>query len=398
MTAEPRQFTGPSARDIAEALRGHAEAIGFMLFPAARKAGGFLNVGSLYGEPGDSLKIRLNGPKRGTWADYATSPGDPRGMGDMLKLLQLTLGAGDLKAGVEAAKKFLNLDTMDPRAMERMRLRAEKARARAEREAIDERDAKRRQAEGMWISAATQTPAMPPIKYLEGRGIDFSVLGHLPGAIRFYPKLVQAELSERAGTKMTCPAMVTKATDVFGRHAATHVTYLSFQAGRGWVKLPPVEIEQADPATGEVTIEAVECAKKIFGPWHSLGAHASLHKGDQPHRKLADVKAGTPIYVSEGAEDGLSYAMADPSARVIMAGTLGNIAKLVLPPQAGDLVLLAQNDTKEAALAAREAAIKAQELQARQQGSDRKVRLKLPPPIVKDWNDWLRLPAVVEGQ
>jgi hypothetical protein len=73
-----------------------------------------------------------------------------------------------------------------------------------------------------------------------------------------------------------------------------------------------------------------------------------------------------------------------------MAGTLGNIAVMRLPEQAGDLVLLAQNDTKAAPLAAREDAIKAQQAQARAQGSSRSVRLKLPPQGIKDWNDWLR--------
>ena len=77
---------GPSARDIAQMLRSHAESVGLMIFPGARKAGGFLNIGSLHGEPGDSLKIRLTGPKVGTWADYAESKGHPLGTGDMLKL------------------------------------------------------------------------------------------------------------------------------------------------------------------------------------------------------------------------------------------------------------------------------------------------------------------------
>jgi hypothetical protein len=377
-----REYQGPSAGEIADMLRDHVESLVSMVFPAARRAGGYMAVGSLEGEPGDSLMIQLRGPKRGTWADYAMSKGDPRGTGDMLKLLQLTVGGGDLRKGIDEAKRFLNLDTMDPRALERMQDRAKKARARAETQAADDGERRRRNAEGLWQAGVPLTPSSPAVKYLEGRGIDFARLGKLPGALRYHPKVHHAE----TGRKL--PAIVTKATALDGRHAATHLTYLALGAS-GWVKLPPVAVERADETTGEVTVEHVGCAKKIFGPWWPLGAHAALWKGEQ-RGPLKDVRPGTPVHVSEGIEDGLSYAMADPGARVVMAGTLGNIAVMRLPEQAGDLVLLAQNDTKAAPLAAREDAIKAQQAQARAQGSSRSVRLKLPPQGIKDWNDWLR--------
>lgn len=377
-----RDYPGPNASAIGDMLRDQAEALGSMIFPAARRAGGFLCIGSLDGEPGDSLKITLRGPKRGTWADYAMSKGDPRGTGDMLKLLQMTLGGGDFQRGIEEAKRFLRLDSMDPLALERMEQRAKAARERAAADKADTDEKRRRNAEALWQSAVPLTPSSPAVKYLEGRGIDFALLGHLPGAIRYHHAVIHAE----TGRKL--PAMVTKFNTLDGRHAASHLTFLQFGSG-GWTKLPKLAVERADKDTGLVTTEPVDAAKKILGPAWGLRAHVRLWKAGR-RGALRDVPPGTVLYVSEGIEDGLSYAMADPGAQVLMAGTLGLIGQLELPPQAGELVLLAQNDTKTAPLAAREDAIRAQQAQARAHGSSRAVRLKLPPLQFKDWNDWLR--------
>lgn len=382
-----REFGGPSAREIANMLRDHTEEIARMIFPAAVQAGGFLCIGSIYGERGDSLKITLRGPKRGTWADYATSASDPNGMGDMLKLLQLTLGDGDLRRGIEEAKRFLNLDTMDPKALERMKAKAARRQREAEQDKAAQDERKRREAQGLWMAATPLTASSPPVRYLEGRGIDFAALGKLPGAIRFHHRVIHAETSERRGEKAYLPAMVTRYNAIDGSHAATHVTFLHYDGAHGWVKLPPVELEKMDPDTGELTAKLVKAAKKTHGPTY-WGAHLPIWKG--AHRcSLKDLPAGAAVYVAEGIEDALSYAMADPEARVLGAGTLGNIAVLKVPPQAGDFVLLAQNDSDPKPIASREAAIKAQQAQAREQGSARRVRLKFPLPAFKDWNDWL---------
>ena len=42
------------------------------LFPNGRRVGGEFRIGSLAGEKGESLGIRLTGPKAGVWADFAT--------------------------------------------------------------------------------------------------------------------------------------------------------------------------------------------------------------------------------------------------------------------------------------------------------------------------------------
>lgn len=358
-----------SGRELNELLRPHAEALALRIFPAAKRDGPYLTIGSLHGEPGKSLKIKVRGADAGSWADYATSKSDPRGKGDLIDLLRHTLGDGSHKSGFAEARKYLSLDTMDPGALDRQRERARRATAKQEREkaSLDER--KRLQAEGLWQAASALTPASPAVRYLESRGIDFGVLGRLPGAIRFRSGVWHAELRHEV------PAMVTKFTALTGAHAATHVTYLEYRDGQ-WGKL-----------TG------VERTKIIRGPAHSLRAHLPLWKGAQ-RAPLRDLKPGTPVEVSEGIEDGLSFAMATPEARVVAAGTLGLIEVLALPPQAGDLTLLAQNDTKAQPIEALERAVRAQQAQAREQGSARQVRLRRPPDVFKDWNDWLNAGAL----
>ena len=45
------------------------------LFPAGKRNGANYLVGSIGGEPGKSLSIRLQGEKAGLWKDYATDQG-----------------------------------------------------------------------------------------------------------------------------------------------------------------------------------------------------------------------------------------------------------------------------------------------------------------------------------
>lgn len=368
-------------------LKDRCEEVVSFVLPNAERHGGFMVVGSLAGEPGQTLKIRLTGPKRGTWVEYATTASDPKGKGDMLDLVRYTMFDGQMVPAIKWAKGFFGLDSIDPAVFERQRRRAEAAAAKRLREQMKDDERKRAVAEGHWIGASRLTPSSPPVLYLANRGIDFTVLGKLPGAIRFQRHMFHPELSDMRGEQVLLPAMLTKFNGFAGGHAATHVTFLHFEAGKGWVKLPKVWVEKTDQATGEVTRKLRCFAKKIYGPPFK-SAHMALWKGthDCP---LRDIPRGVPVYCSEGIEDGLSFAMANPQSRVIAAGTLGNIEPLLLPPQAGDFIILAQNDQKTQPIEALESVIRAQQLQAQQQGSARRVMQKRPPQAFKDWNDWL---------
>lgn len=353
--------------DIAEMLRQQPEGLCWHLFPNGKKAGGHFVIGSVEGEAGKSLRVTLRGPKVGTWADYSRAPGEPGGKGDMLKLLQLALGL-DIGGAVAEAKRWLQIESLDPNALERQRLRARHAQERSERDHAENVERKRRAAVALWATSSPLVPSSPPVKYLEGRGIDFGVLGRLPGAIRFKPDMEHPEKDR----EWRGPAMITRFNALDGTPAAAHITFLERLPDGRWVKL-----------------RGVETVKKIHSPAY-WGAHIPLWKGAQAHRKLADIKPGTPVEVAEGIEDGLSYAMANPEARIVAAGTLGNIGQLVLPAQAGAMNILAQRDVKPEPIAALEAAIASQQKRAREDGSNRAVNCRWPGDGFNDWNDWLR--------
>lgn len=356
-----------SVRDIALMLKPEAERLCWHLFPNGKAVGGFFMIGSVDGEPGKSLKVRLRGEKRGGWADYTQSPSDPRGKGDLLDLIQQALGL-DKAGAVEEAKRFLHLENMDPNLLARQRERAKMAQERAARRALGDIERRARNAHNLWRTSSPLVPSSPPVKYLAGRGIDFAKLGKLPGAIRFKPDMIHAEL----GRDRPQPAMITRMVGLDGRTAAAHVTFLERRADGSWTKL-----------------QCVEAKKQIFGPAWDLGAHMPLWKGTQ-NCTLRDIAPGTAIEVSEGIEDGLSFALADPTARVVAAGTVGLIGQMRLPVQAGQLNILAQRDDKEQAVEALKEAIRKQQIVARDDRSERVVACRWPKPGFKDWNDWLR--------
>lgn len=377
-----RDQSGPSAREIADMLRERTEELAFALFPAATKAGGFICIGSVNGESGDSLKITMRGPKRGTWADYAADASDPAGTGDMLKLVQLTVAPAraDEKPTANAvrwAKGWLGIESMDPQALERFRVRSAAAQRKAEARAAEQVKRSAINARNMWLSGAAII-GTPAIRYLEGRLIDFAAIGRVPGALRFRHDVNHAEYGR------PCPALLTAGTALDGRHAVTHATYLDRRSDGSWGKLP--DFETVDEASGEV--RTVKCAKKIFGKGH--GFHFPILKGPS-RRPLKDMPAGEVLHISEGLEDALTFAMVEPQARIVMAGTLGRIGEMEVPPQCGDIVILAQRDapgSKAAESFAKQ--VEAQQRRAHAQGSRRRVLIRWPGEGFKDFNDELR--------
>jgi hypothetical protein len=103
-SAEPR--TDPMrATDLAHALAQRAEGVCHHLLPLGRVHGRDWCCGSLSGEPGNSLKIRLDGSKAGVWADFGGDAGD---RGDLIGLWQRVRGV-NLQEACEEATRWLGL-------------------------------------------------------------------------------------------------------------------------------------------------------------------------------------------------------------------------------------------------------------------------------------------------
>lgn len=89
--------------EIAERLAMEAEAVAGMLLPNGKRQGPEWAVGSVDGEAGESLKVRITGAKAGVWMDFATGEG-----GDLISLWAATRSMS-LKEAFKAAREYLGI-------------------------------------------------------------------------------------------------------------------------------------------------------------------------------------------------------------------------------------------------------------------------------------------------
>jgi hypothetical protein len=234
--------------------------------------------------------------------------------------------------------------------------RASEARAAAQ---AAETERYRRLAHRRWLEAQPRIVGTPVEYYLAGRGIDLAELGRQPGAIRFHPRLHCSEV----GAEL--PAMVT-AIGGPGGFLACHRTWLEQAGPSDWRKA-----RLAQP-------------KKVLGSF--AGGCISLWRG-RSGRSLGRAEDGEIVDVTEGIEDGLSVALADPDARVVAAVSLGNMGAMALPSAIRAVRIWRQNDTNRSAIAAADRAV--------QQLLARGLQVLVPdiPDGVKDVNEWLTAPA-----
>jgi len=91
-----------TAAEIASRLQDRRDSVLTYLFPSGRKVGAEFCVGSLNGEPGDSLKVKVNGD-RSPWSDFATGESG----GDLLDLWAKARHRGDVGAAMREAGEWL---------------------------------------------------------------------------------------------------------------------------------------------------------------------------------------------------------------------------------------------------------------------------------------------------
>ncbi|PYE21350.1 twinkle protein [Paraburkholderia silvatlantica] len=90
-------------REVSERLAQESEAIAMMLLPNGKRVGPEWCAGSIGGEAGESLKVRINGNKAGIWRDFAADEG-----GDLIDLWAKTKGLS-LKDAFDAARSYLGI-------------------------------------------------------------------------------------------------------------------------------------------------------------------------------------------------------------------------------------------------------------------------------------------------
>lgn len=324
------------------------------LLPNGRDNCGYWEVGSIEGERGQSLKVNLRGATRGLWTDFAAPRGAPDQKGNIIQLVAHARFGGNVGHACQWLRSFLGIDDMDPGRLAAEKARATRQAAKSQEAAEARAEKNKRRAQQLFLSAKPYG-GTPVEKYLVGRAIDFAGAGlELPdGAIRYHAETYCAE------TRSKLPAMVAPIVHMDGRHLGTH---------RTWI--------QPD---GSGKADLVE-AKKSLGKF--TGGFIPLWKGK--HKcSMKDLPPGTPIYVSEGIEDGLSVVLSKPEIRAIAGVSLSNIGGLELPAQC-PVIIVAQRDVKMKAIEAFGKTVE------RLQERGFQVSLAWPPIGFKDFNDVLR--------
>lgn len=92
-----------TVREISTMLRDRTESVAKMLLPNGRISGREYEAGSTSGEKGKSLKVRLDGEKRGIWCDFETGE-----KGDLLDLWRITSGMS-MSETIQTAKEYLGI-------------------------------------------------------------------------------------------------------------------------------------------------------------------------------------------------------------------------------------------------------------------------------------------------
>lgn len=339
---------GIGARELARMLAARAPALAAELLPRGRKDGPEWRVGSLAGEPGQSLAVRITGAKAGVWQDFASGEG-----GDALDLAAAVLFGGDTGEAMKWARRWLGLGNATTGPVAPIRRTPESARDVPDPEAA----AKRRKALALFAEAREPITATPAAAYLAARGIDLAELGRVPRSLRFH----SACWSREAGGPL--PAMLAAITGPGGEHVATHRTYLAQRPDGTWGKAP-----LRDP-------------KLTLGSYS--GGTIRLWRGASG-RPLAEAEPGETVALAEGIETALSVALAAPELRVVSAVSSANMPKVELPLAVSTVILCADNDGDNAKTAKALA-----DAVARFTAEGRDVRIARPPEGAKDFNDAL---------
>lgn len=97
-----------NAQELSERLAADAAGIAAYLLPQGKRQGPEWKAGSVSGEPGNSLSVRLTGTKAGTWKDFASGEG-----GDLLDLFAAVRG-GSIGEAMREAKAYVGVNDAMP--------------------------------------------------------------------------------------------------------------------------------------------------------------------------------------------------------------------------------------------------------------------------------------------
>jgi hypothetical protein len=273
-----------TAAELARRLAQHAEAVCQYYLSNGRREGNTWRVGDIDNTPGRSLMVRLTGPRRGRWIDFAA-----QAHGDLLDLIACTRRLDAFRDVLDEARQFLSLPQTEDNP------------SRANRPPVP--TGSPQAAQRLFASAKPIHGTVAEI-YLRNRGITHvRGLGHL----RFHPRCFYR--AHEDAPRETWPALLAGVTDLEGTITGVLRTWLA-RDGSGKAAL-------ATPrrAMGRL---AGHCVR--FG-------------------KATDVMAA-----GEGLETVLALREVVPAMPMLAALSATHLAALVLPPGLRRLYVARDND------------------------------------------------------
>jgi hypothetical protein len=283
------------AGELARCLAREAEAVCRRYLSNGRREGRYWLVGDVKNTPGRSMFVRLSGPESGKgaagkWTDVATSE-----HGDLLDIIGRTCDLDDFHDVEAEARRFLSLPRPqgDPNPKPRP----------ASAPAGTPESARR-------LFAMSQPIAGTIVEaYLRTRAITAL---HGTGSLRFHPRCYYRP--DRHAPTETWPAMIAAVTDLDGRIAGAHRTWLD-PAGFDPVRLGKAPIDSPRRAMGHLLGNAVR-----FGMAHDVAA------------------------AGEGIETMLSLRCVMPDMPMMAALSAAHLAAILFPATLRRLYVVRDND------------------------------------------------------
>jgi hypothetical protein len=300
---EPRLLTMP---EIYEGLTEKARELAEQLVPGGRIHGSEYEVPSEKTPWGCKFSICIRGPSKGLWGAWAAGE-----QGNAFDLVVSIVGRGHRGRAIDWARSWLFSGGWYEYSLHYEKIREREVSAR-----IDD-NAHAADAKKIWLSSHPLRDGDPVWRYLAGRAIPLGKLPRPVNSLRFHADLYNHE------SRRHWPAMVGILTDEDGNNIAVHRTWLEVHSD------------------GRVTKAPLERAKQTFGRYRGSAIHLWRGKSGKAWK---DAPAGDELIVSEGIEDGLSFAVTVPDYRVAAAVSLSGMGSLVLPAGIAIVVLGVQND------------------------------------------------------
>jgi hypothetical protein len=297
------------------------------LFPNARRDGPHWRMGSLSGEPGQSLAINRSGNFMGLWQDFSSGE-----RGSMLDLVAHGLCGGDIGQAIVRAREITGLGQLSPAEMRTAERRAEQARQDAAREEAERDEKVFAGTKRIFHHECQPVAGTAAERYLSGRGIHLSAMERIPSALRFHPGLMHPK------TKALHPCLVALVMGLDGEPKGLHRTFLSLRADGSVGKLTGLD-EDGEALNAKLS-------------WGKIkGGHIPLWRGasDLP---MGRMPAGEWIVLTEGIEDALSAAYEVPDRRVWAGVSLSNMGGIELPEACGGVYWHRHRDGPDATAAA----------------------------------------------